>query len=205
MGLSKLRSAGDVRSLQSLTWGTALAAVIGIATWALQFFGTCVCSYSGIREGTAPLVGLLWFTAGSWIAALIAGVIARSITGKSWMLPKILFATPAGCLFVEFWIEKNSSWDWFALPILIPSYLCGAAGFWCMGRRYGTTYEQGRCQRCGYKLNGSVSGRCPECGVLILPGVCPHCRRKLLNTASDQCPACGAATGAIPERSDPQP
>jgi hypothetical protein len=51
---------------------------------------------------------------------------------------------------------------WLPLAVLaIPTAI-----LWWLDRR---SRSPGHCRKCGYNLTGNVSGRCPECGTMVIP------------------------------------
>lgn len=52
------------------------------------------------------------------------------------------------------------------VPLWIPLVLVGVLTL-IAWRRERHQHPSGRCQRCGYDLTGNVSGRCPECGMIV--------------------------------------
>ncbi len=72
---------------------------------------------------------------------------------------------------------------WVLLPLtLVPTLL--------LWRRPRLTKLPGHCRQCGYDLTGNVSGRCPECGLLIPTSLAkPRVWRRVLIT--------GLALGAV--------
>lgn len=50
------------------------------------------------------------------------------------------------------------------LGLVAPIALLGAATYIWLGWRRRTLLAEGHCVRCGYKLTGTATGPCPECG-----------------------------------------
>ena len=58
--------------------------------------------------------------------------------------------------------------------------------------RYLTRRPPGYCQKCGYRLIGNMSGRCPGCHPRRYPlGHCEKCGYNLTGNVSGICPECG--------------
>lgn len=64
-------------------------------------------------------------------------------------------------------VPLSSSCSFLIIPLWIPALLTAVptAFFWWIDRH---RFAAGHCQECGYNLTGNVSGRCPECGKLII-------------------------------------
>lgn len=67
------------------------------------------------------------------------------------------------------------SWREVVIPLWAPLMLVGLPTLWMLWSRR-RRRPPGHCVACGYDLTGNVSGRCPECGTLIVATVPPHAR-----------------------------
>ena len=92
----------------------------------------------------------------------------------------------------------------YAIPFALA--LASAIYLWLKDR----PYARGYCHQCGYNLRGNLSGRCPECGSVVLPvqdqqdlggtstTQCSKCGCDLSGRFTGTCPECGAQTPKFP-------
>ena len=134
-----------------------------IAKWS----GVVLCVMNGAAWGISTTWGVWFFgstmnfTAASGIidldfygrelsqASVAALQYGRTTGGLGLTWPRLILFRGSFVLKLPFWIP-------FMLVALPTAYL-----FW---RDRDRRYPPGHCQKCGYDLQGNVSGVCPECG-----------------------------------------
>ena len=100
------------------------------------------------------------------MVSVAAGIIIALVVGKRWILASWTFAVVLlfgdAIIPLRLWID-NLPYHLITLPVTpISSFAVLRLG------RARSRRKEGRCEKCGYNLFGTLEPRCPECGTQIL-------------------------------------
>ena len=102
-----------------------------------------------------------------WLGLVVVVLVGLVFYALGWTMPAVY---PAGTWK---WAPPRSPALWAALgATVLWDALLWYAWYASRARRARTARRARSCLECGYNLTGNVSGRCPECGHIVLQKLC---------------------------------